>query len=607
LAIGCNDYDYVTQLTGANKDADSIFDTLTDTKYGDYDKNGSILLKSPLLEDVRKSLEKVLFDKKDIDVFTFYFSGHGGINNGNYYLYIKDSDPSKSSISCLSLSVLFALINEVKPSQTNIIIDACNSAGVIEDLGNLLKPEILGKKNTPAITIFVMSSSDQSSFDTSEGAVATNEFLKYLNGQICVHTRPYLDLVEIARHIKLDSQASEQIPNVWGLNLYGESLFTKNPNYTGGSLAFSQALINLPAQSEIGKIVQDHSGKLWNLQQGVSTVIKPREIFNEWQMVCDKLPKEGGYIDSFIKGILNTFRAEAQKNNDIFSDTILLATSISTLLKYSTDETVTKTIDDLIKEYLDKTYDTLVILKNDILKDKFGLLSSSGGGLGDFYYLPLRISKVLGWMGSIIIIKHILNLNKDNEIVIFKDILKLILSEYSKNIVSVSDEQSPYILLFLLASKIIDEKESAELVIGYMFSDYVSSKGSIAVSELAPEKVLDFLIKRYSNAYDSSPEMFSMPDELLAVILYGGNLFESEDLMDPYLEQLDYHNFNLYLPGDYKDFASPVMTEGVNLTYRIGFGIWTIKDFAELFDKDSIKSFENIDERSKITSIIAFI
>lgn len=136
LSVGCNVYAHANTLAGAEGDARRMFEVLVDADIGEYDIARSRLLLSPTVSEVRQALRDVLFSGGEVDTFTFFFAGHDGVRAGSFYMWVRDSEPSAQSMSALSLS-FFRSINEAAPAQTNIIIDACESGGLIADLGVL--------------------------------------------------------------------------------------------------------------------------------------------------------------------------------------------------------------------------------------------------------------------------------------------------------------------------------------------------------------------------------------------------------------------------------------------------------------------------------------
>src|SRR5262249_21009536 len=144
VAVGCDQYEHLNRLSGAEADARAIFEILTGAT-GEYDRGESKLLLSPSLGELKETLNDTLFTNQPIEVLTLFFAGHGGVGSGTYYLCMKDTRPDRLSITGFPLVQLFTMISECSPQQVNVIIDACQSAGAQFDISLLAKSEIIGK------------------------------------------------------------------------------------------------------------------------------------------------------------------------------------------------------------------------------------------------------------------------------------------------------------------------------------------------------------------------------------------------------------------------------------------------------------------------------
>lgn len=176
ISIGCNVYDHAPVLKGAEADAHRMFEALIRPDVGEYDPARSKLLLSPSMDELRQALRDVLFSNGAIDTFTFFFAGHGGVRAGSFYMWLRDSRPDAQSMTALSLSDVFRNLNEAAPAQSNIIIDACESGGLIADLGVLLKPDVRGDVGTPVVTLVATSAQNQYSGETQAGGLGTKQF-----------------------------------------------------------------------------------------------------------------------------------------------------------------------------------------------------------------------------------------------------------------------------------------------------------------------------------------------------------------------------------------------------------------------------------------------
>ena len=197
LCIGCDTYDSLPSLAVAEKDAKAVFDLLSPKKGGD-EQTISRLLLSPSLVLVQQALNAVFAPDKDVDAFTFFFAGHGAVRSGSFYLCVRDSAPDRLSTSAFPMIHLFSVVNELRPRQVNIIVDACQAGGSSFDLNQLTKSEVIGSSEASSISFLGACSSDQFAREGPEGGVLTREFTKCLTGELEVQTKtPFLDLVEI--------------------------------------------------------------------------------------------------------------------------------------------------------------------------------------------------------------------------------------------------------------------------------------------------------------------------------------------------------------------------------------------------------------------------
>jgi hypothetical protein len=98
LCIGCDEYEALKTLHGAENDAKRIYDFLKSTVL--YGAEGTRLMLSPTLREVREVIGDHL-TQDSLGIVSFYFAGHGGIKAGTFYLCLRDSNPAKLSTSAL--------------------------------------------------------------------------------------------------------------------------------------------------------------------------------------------------------------------------------------------------------------------------------------------------------------------------------------------------------------------------------------------------------------------------------------------------------------------------------------------------------------------------
>ena len=143
ISIGCNSHTHLKALRGAEKDAKDVYSALVGQN-PHYVAETSQLLLSPTETDIISALDKAFPQGEEVGVLTVFFSGHGGVKAGSFFLCTRNSDPDRLSTTAFPITSLFTLINEFHPNQVNIIVDACQAGGSSFDLNQLLKPEVIG-------------------------------------------------------------------------------------------------------------------------------------------------------------------------------------------------------------------------------------------------------------------------------------------------------------------------------------------------------------------------------------------------------------------------------------------------------------------------------
>ena len=79
-------------------------------------------------------------------------------------------------------------------------------------------------------------------------------------------------------------------------------------------------------------------------------------------------------------------------------------------------------------------------LLEELNKDKYAII---GNGLSDLYYLPIRISKLIGWAATAVLLaEEYIPIQVAQAKENFRALLKISLENYTNSIVAVSDEQT---------------------------------------------------------------------------------------------------------------------------------------------------------------------
>lgn len=579
LAIGCNTYEHADQLAGAEADAQRMFGALMRPEVGQYDEARSKLLLSPTLEQVRQCLRDVLFTDPQPETFTYFFAGHGGVSAGSFYMWLRDTSPKGQSMSALSLGDMFRSINEASPRQSNIIIDACESGGLIEDLAVLLKPELLGDAGTPALTLVATSAQDQTSGETRDGGIGTNAILDCIEGRDFIQdSASALDLVEIGQKVSTRLRDSGQNPVVWGLNLYGPPRFCRNPRYASDPMAPLRDIVqNWPVVSD--ESIRQNYDALWAAYASTSGSWDQKKFSEVISAVLHSSTLEPSVLGGLAERLASTFLQKAALSQDPFRRVQVAASLAVDLLPYVASEAVAASAQRLLNQSCSALLKANASLIADLSADRYALLSEQGGGLGDLYQLPLRVAKVLGWAAAATLLCQEES-DRAEATTQFGTLLRLILDLYGGSLVALSDAQAPFWCVALSRAAKLGLLEEGEQLAGFVFHSLVQCAGKLARWDLPPERALDYLLARRNNDYSGCADLVERPIETLTVLLRASKLFRLDEIHDESLWKIDGLHFSAYVPADYLHFSAPTMERGQSLIWSIGHDVFRTGDLA---------------------------
>jgi hypothetical protein len=605
IAIGCNAYDYVGSLTGAESDAQRMFDTLIRPELGDYDPFRSTLLLSPSIDEVRQALRQVLLWTNQIDTFSFFFAGHGGVRKGSFYMLVRDSKSEALSFSAFPLADLFRAINEAAPAQSNIIIDACESGGLISDLGVLLKFSVLGDAGTPGITLVATSAQDQKSGETAAGGFGTNAILDCLEGREFVQdSASALDLIEIGRHISMHLRAAtDQSPVVWGLNLYGPPRFCRNPRYGSDPTRPLRGVLQAwPSTSDI--FIREHYDALWQAYTSASGAWDSRDFVQIVEAVLARLATTPEALAGFIERLGNAVLERAQLAEDSFRPAQVGATLLVSLLPYLGYEVVARQARMLQISIGAALISAGSELAEHLHRDRYALLAPCGSGLSELFYLPLRVANVLGWIGAAPLMFKPDSPHCAEAEAVFARILRLVLEHYTGSITVMSDAQAPCWAVALSRAAALGLNDEANCLAGLLYNSLINCKGKIARIDIPQDKAIEYLMARRSGNFAQALNLVERPDETTTVLLTAAAMLELDDVFDQDIWELDGHTFAAYLNADFAQFGAEVMSGGENLVWTVGREVFRVGDLIASWPPNSPEPTENIAAAAVLSSLL---
>jgi Uncharacterized protein containing caspase domain len=576
LAIGCNTYDHINpSLDGAEPDASRIFDGLLKSRSPFYDPDRSIILRSPSVDEVRAALRSILFSGHKLDVLTFYFAGHGTVSNSSFYMCTRDTQSDALSATAFALADLFRYINEAKPVQTNIIIDACESGGLIEDLNVLLKGSLYGEAGTPGVTLFAASASNESAQETPQGGLATQALVAYITGSDFLRDdSPTLDLLEIGRRINDQLRSANQSPIMWGLNLYGPPQFCVNPKYSATDSELRQALKlashagDQPSSRDISALWRLHYAlpESWNARAFVDALSTCLIAFGADENRRALLAKR--YYEATCARVLDC--EEAMRKAEVGA--ALLAALLPWLHERASMHLAFSVQQDIVEQCLKTSAEITTLLA----KDTLALLRHPGGGLPDLFYHPLRLSKLIGWLALPLSASH--TPSSMQNIDGYLETVRALISGNQECFTVVCEDQAPGIAISVSSLICAGETDLAEELLGYYFYSLTETGARIASSSSDGTSALEYMLARAMNDFDVATNVIAHPCETLAVVLRLGQAAGLDDAFDPYLWQLDGAAGIFFLTENWKEFANEQITSGQNYAFAIGREIFRIQD-----------------------------
>jgi hypothetical protein len=576
LAIGCNTYDHLNSLACAEADADALFGLLIEPSIGDYDAVRSRLLLSPTLQDVRAALATMLFDGEALDTLTITFAGHGAASSGSFYMAMRDTRANALSATALSLADLFRMIAEASPKQTYLVIDACQSGGLISDLNVILKSEVMGEFGTPGVTLLATAASNETAVETGGHGIGTAALIDCIRGDVFLQDgNPALDLVEIGRAVsERVGTTGAQTPVVWGLNLYGPSSFCKNPHAGTGDAPLRSVLAGWP-DADTAAAIRAGLPRLWEPYVAVPTQWEPRQFLDRLAPLTDALKDEPAVLLNLVQRVSETFAARARASSDRFREIEVRAACAVVLLPFSDDHAVVQSLSAQCIEIAG-----LVELATGDVVDavdayRYALVT---GGLGDLYHLPIRLSKLVGWAGFTVHTHHAMGQDTGPAAGRLASLLDRIFDTYSLSLVAMSDCQAPYVISAMTACAAAGMTDFAERVLGHMFASAVACEGRVARCDLDGSKILAYLVTRGNQPKQLPVEMVAQPTELVIALLRLSRLFDLSGEFDSSLSELDHLPLNAYLADDYRQFGQDYIMGGTNAVFVIGHDFWTIAE-----------------------------
>jgi len=144
LVVANASYEHLSRLDCCREDAAAIHALLSAT--GRFEKIEEIVDRNS--SELRSRARSLLDPNTELSELFFYFSGHGCIIDGDFFLCPTDFNPDRPHETGFSNSYLHDLIRDVSPNLVVKIIDACCSGALLVKSGaDFLPPDKNGIKS----------------------------------------------------------------------------------------------------------------------------------------------------------------------------------------------------------------------------------------------------------------------------------------------------------------------------------------------------------------------------------------------------------------------------------------------------------------------------
>ena len=605
LAVGCNTYENVSPLGGAERDAEQIFSCLLRAEIGDYDAVRSVLLLSPTLQRLREAIADVLFAMGPLDTFTFYFAGHGVVAAGSFYMVVRDSRPSALSVTAFSLADLFRSLNEAAPRQSNIIIDACESAGLIEDLDALVKPSLMGRAGTPQISLLATAAMDQGAMEDATGGFGTLALLKCIKGERTLHTSgPTLGLSEIAVDVAQQLAGRGQQPAVWGLNISGPPRFCKNPRFNSDPSLPLQDVVRMWPSSLESSVV-GHYDDLWKQCEAAEKAWDPGAFLQVATVVYGAFEREPSLLPDFVLRWHDALVERSAKSEDRFRTAEVRAALVVSLLSHQEWH---PSIVALAQQLANLTGQSLLSAGAELVDalqvDRFALLAKRSGGVFDLFQLPIRVAQCVGWMAVAIDLQTEPRATAEARVQLAKVTAHLI-EHYPRAITAMCDRQAPFWAAAFGGMLSSGLTAQCRHFIEALMRSVIEVRGALARWDLDGDQAFEYVVARASGQLERVPQFVEFPSETLTVLLKASEVMRLSETLDPKLWRLDGVSCCAYLTDDFRQFGRSTMLGGSNLVWTVGDEVCRLEEFTKTWPSHAeVKPSANLRSGALLASLV---
>ena len=444
----------------------------------------------------------------------------------------------------------------------------------------ILRRDVLERSPSFGLSILTSTHVSKEAGESTLGGLFTVELLKALRGELLINdTQPLLSLGEIVRKLTSTSSLGEQAPNFCDLNLSGADFFCKNTRFNPTSSAETPfGSFRYPKQHPT--LSETLLKGLWrNYLDLPKTNLADLSPF--FQQAIDELSVTPESVESASLAIAQSFATRVQMHEDTFAAAVIRAMMVRALLAHRHIHQCRKAIAAHLPLVYAEAGRALTYLHDQLGSEHYSLVGR--GGLADLYYLPLRLARVLGWIGLLMQESYSMA-SGSLSLARLRELTRSLLKQYGNSIVPVGEDQAAALLLFLAQCKRHDWTDEGEEIVGRLYYDFNGNFGRVLINDPTAVDVVEYLLAKADKPLDLDSSYVQRPSELFAVIFVGAAMFDLDEEIDCSLIQIDHTSFSFYIPESYADFWREDMETGLTIVFQlghglaIGHGVWSVGD-----------------------------
>ncbi len=543
-------------------------------------------------------------------MFTIFFSGHGGIHNGSFYLCPSDYSPDFPSAHGISISELIRYARDLEIKILNIVIDACQSGHSGTDLREAIEKPAKENDSSLCISIIASCLPDQSSIAGHPLSEFTKSLNDFLIGAADSHvSRRILTLGDLSQLIPEIHHRSGKRQNVvhYSLNVLGPAHFCMNP-LLGNKQRQPHSAILSP-HSNLGAAAFKAKETLEDVYASVLTCFQHRRLVTALRPICDSSSSDLPALNELLWHYADWFSARAKPTGD-WSLPLRIAASLSTSsisAGWKSDSFI-RCRALAIAQSLETDLQVFRDIRAADNLEPLGLLSFHG--INSFYFAPLRLSHCYARMGLCLIAAHLGFLDPIEVSESVSKLLALIQREVPNLQVILNESQGPHLGIFFAACAVTGKALLAEQPFGFYLNDHHAMNGKVLRDDCTTELALKYLRQRGSDPTLIKYSGIALPNTILPIMMACAKALGMNDVMDPCLIRWNKIATSLFIPKFGSSFGDKAMEEGNNITRSIGSDVYTVDEYCNELELEHADDFERtpiLSERGLIKCAAAYL